>query len=461
MFRYKSLLSLLVVYAFCSIGSLGCGDDGTGTDMEDGGTPDSAPLDSSPADAEEFPDAGEETTCVPETATFWVYDLSVMPPEYIQVDATCRGGGDHGLVFVADDIWEDPVTQDSVDAVVEAFNKSTPADPERGVFELTTTTFGEPSDVDENDRVFLLLLELPSYGGYQFDGYIRREDTLGGANSNEAELLYLEASRNEVSSEYMLGVIAHEFFHLIHINHDTTEESWLDESMAEASMILCGYLGDLDTWVADYASNPNQILVDNSPTFHYGAGFLFGGYLLERFGQDYLSALVENTGSGIISLEETWADIGENVTFNEVLGDWAAANWLDEPDVLNGFYGYTSFAVPQMSGVGPLMPGDFATVKTLKPTGTIFYEFNTADLPFDSDATITIVSSDHENMQLRVLTYPSNDRSAAQVLTLTPDAQESSFIIQGVGVSIDRVVLSVVSTAQEDMTLESVVLAVE
>ncbi len=453
--------SFLLLFAI-SVSSFGCGStsedlrDPDAAGIHDSGVPDAGDPDTGLIDAEPEPD------CIPERADFWVYDLSVMPPQYVETPATCRSAGNHGLVFVADDIWLDPVTQESVNTLSRAFNESTPADPDKGIYMLTTSTFGEPSDVDDNDRVFLLLLELPSYQGYQFDGYIRREDTLGGTYSNNAEILYLDAVRNDIASEYMLGVVAHEFFHLVHLNHDPWEESWLDESLAQATMILCGYFGDLYAWVPNYTNNPNQMLVDNSPTFHYGAGFLFGGYLLERFGGSYLSALVENTSTGVYSMEETWADLGYDLSFREILGDWAAANWLDEPGLGDErHFGYTAFSVPTINTVGPIEPGVVAGTRTIKPTGALYYEFDVGSLPADSDSTVILVSPGYESLETRVMIHPNDDKSAAIVHYPVLDGTESAFSINGAGDSINRVVLGIVSLAEDDVTIESVTLELD
>jgi hypothetical protein len=454
----SSAISLLaLVIGMCA--PWGCSDDDGGGTVPDGALPDGS-VDGTAADADQQdgdvePDGGQ-AACVPETATFWVYDLSVMPPEYIEVPATCRAAGDHGLVFVADEAWANPITEGEVAALSEAFESVTPADAARGIFDLTTQTFGEPTDVDQNDRVFLLLMELPSYQGNYFDGYIRREDMLGGSYSNDAEVLYLDGVRNSIDTEYMLGVVAHEFFHMIHINHDTAEEHWLDETLAEASMVLCGYLGDLGTWVADFASNPNVTLTDNAPTFHYGAGLLFGTYLLERFGEVYLAALVESAETGIASLENTLLDLGYDDTFPELLGDWAVANYLDDPTVGDGRYGYESFDLPELASVGPYAVGESAELRQVVPAGSFYYVFDVGTLSADSSVEVMVSSPGWQDLELRLVTMPSGQTGQAAVTAATPTAADTAFQVQGVGGSIDRLVVVVASTASSDVSVEGV-----
>ena len=42
-------------------------------------------------------------------------------------------------------------------------------------------------------------------------------------------------------SAYMLGVMAHEFQHLIHYVADPDEDSWINEAMSELAMSVSGY----------------------------------------------------------------------------------------------------------------------------------------------------------------------------------------------------------------------------
>jgi hypothetical protein len=439
--------------------SSACSDDDTHTEIDAGNDMD-AGMDAETIDAAQ-PDAAEEidaaqSECVPETASFYVYDLSVMPPQYIEVPATCRRAGSHGLIFVADDIWDNPVTQSEVDVLSTAFDETTPADATRGIFAVTTGTFGETTDVDDNDRIFLLLLELPSYQGHEFDGYIRREDMIGGSHSNNAELLYLDAVRNDISSEYMLGVVSHEFFHMIHLNHDPAEESWLDETLAESSMVICGYLGDLAAWVPDFANNPNVQLTDNSPTFHYGAGMLFGTYLWERFGADTLTALVENTSTGVASLEDTLADMGYVGNFRALLSDWAAANFLDDTTVGDGRFGYTTFSVPALTTLGPYDVGENADARTVVPTGAFYYTFDLSTLSADTTVEVALDSTGWQDLDVKLITLAAGQTDTAEVLDVTPDAENSAFVVDAVGGPIDRLVVVVTSVGMSDISIDAV-----
>ncbi|MFH2009642.1 MAG: hypothetical protein ABI333_23820 [bacterium] len=427
--------TLLTITLLLTVPVAACGDD-------DGGPGPDATADASLIpDAEVGQDAEVTTECTLPPRDFWVYDLSVMPPTWLQVPSTCRAQGTHGIVYVADDIWDADLNQQDVDQVLTAFDESTPADTGSGIFTLTTATFGEPTDVDTNDRVILFYSELPGYGGYEFDGYIRREDVLGGQNSNGAEMLYLDGVRNDPGGEYMLGVVAHEFVHMIHLNHDQNEASWLEESLAEASMILSGYFGDLATWVAnDFAPNPNQTLTTDGQTFNYGAGFLFGGYLVQRYGADFLTALVEEPADGVTGFEATLTAEGHSESFRELLGDWALANFLDAPTVGAGEFGYSAFTVPAMDAYTSAVPSQVIP-RGLSPHAARYVVF---ELTTGTGATLEVAlsSTSWADLELRYAVYADGDTSTAEPGSFAMTAQNDVLVISNVGGALDRVVIS-------------------
>ena len=79
------------------------------------------------------------------------------------VRATCRYAGPRCFVFVENAQWDTeggPVLQSDVDKLAELFEASTPADPDRGIYDLIVEAFGEAEDVDGYEQIFLLVLDL-------------------------------------------------------------------------------------------------------------------------------------------------------------------------------------------------------------------------------------------------------------------------------------------------------------
>jgi 3'-phosphoadenosine 5'-phosphosulfate sulfotransferase (PAPS reductase)/FAD synthetase len=92
---------------------------------------------------------------VDSTYVWWATNLETYN-EY-EVPSTCRAIGTNCYIFVEDAIWNNRVTQNTVDRINEAFNNSTPANPSKGIFQIDVETFGEPPDVDMDSRIIILI----------------------------------------------------------------------------------------------------------------------------------------------------------------------------------------------------------------------------------------------------------------------------------------------------------------
>jgi len=415
-----------------------CGDDGHGPGVD-------AALDAEAPDAgvdsaiDAAPDAGPTEACPSETQDFIVYDLTVMPPGYPTKTFHCAAAGEHGVVWAEQSIWDTHFTQTDALSVLRAFDQETPADPTRGIYEVTTSTFGPPPDVDDNGKVFLLFYDLGSYASSDFDGFIRPEDVLGSAHSNHADIVYLDGVRNDPTSEYVLGVLAHEFQHLIHLAYDPDEVNWLDETLSETSMVLCGYMGDLTAWVPSFLNNPNQTLTQDNPGFNYGAGMLFGTYLLERFGTGFFTDLEADQDNGIVSIDTALASHSTDDTFETVLADWALANFLDAPSVGDGRYGYETFDLGPISFFGAAMPTP-AIPRTVEPHAAYYFRFSFS-APQNSAAEVHITSDSWQDLSFRWAAYPEGSMDQAITGAFDMSSASDTLVVSGVGGSLDRLVL--------------------
>lgn len=278
-------------------------------------------------------------TAVGDTRAFWSWDLGQMPPRDVQVPSTCRAVGEHTYVFVADDQWETNVDQQDVDAVLEALESSTPSgsvDPGRGIVPNEIEVFGPiPDALDTDPRVIVLLMELDKYGGTQFDGFFNPfnqypdEETMAtyGYHSNECEMITVNSAIRPPASETTLSIFAHELEHLIHWGGDPEEVAWVDESLAEAAMVVCGYLTDI-AWLDDYLAGPDAPLYETEHV-HYGACMLFGTHLVERFGAGFLRTLVADPAHGEAGFAAPLAATDHTGGIPALLLDWATATAAD------------------------------------------------------------------------------------------------------------------------------------
>ena len=79
--------------------------------------------------------------------------------QYI-VRSTLRAIGEFCYIFVEDSQWLQTVHQGTVNSVRRAFDDATPADVNRGIYEIQTELFGAPPDIDGDKRIYLLLLDI-------------------------------------------------------------------------------------------------------------------------------------------------------------------------------------------------------------------------------------------------------------------------------------------------------------
>ncbi len=322
---------------------------------------------------------------------FWVWDLSVMPPVDVQVSFTCRAKGDYGYVWVEDSQWGTAVNQDQVDAVFNAWEVSSPADsinPDQGIYQNATSVFGDPPDVFDHDvRINIVFYDIASYQGSSFDGFFNAYDEMSdeqaqtyGRHSNEMEIVNLDCNPSDPSDPYMLGVLSHEFQHMIHWNYDQNEATWVNEGCSQLSWFLCGY--GTDGAENRFANNPNNDLTSwDQTTGDYGQVTLFFLYLYEQFGGvDAIRALVSNVRHGFDGMEATFNAMGYHWDTQRVVTDWTVANYLDNPTLDHGQYGYNLFDTPAFkikSTFDTYPTGDFDT--SVKNYAARYYRFADAD----------------------------------------------------------------------------------
>ena len=133
------------------------------------------------------------------------------------------------------------------------------------------------------------------------------------------------------------GTVAHELEHLIHNDHDSDEDSWIDEGMADLAEYLNGY-GHPDGHVVYYlAFHRTPLTVWGGGLESYGASYLFQLYMLENFGtndgtsytgwnNDWTTTLIDEQANSIEGVENT-----TGAAFNDLFDSWMVGNYMDDP----------------------------------------------------------------------------------------------------------------------------------
>lgn len=280
------------------------------------------------------------TRVVGDKDNFWVTNLDNL--ENVEITATLRYVTPHVYFWVQDGVQVD---EGEVAALGEEF--------ENKIYPTTREFFGSEwsPGIDGDEHIYILY----SRGlGSSVAGYFSSSDSthpLIQEYSNGHEMFLFNADNTPID-ESSYGVLAHEFQHMIHWNLDLNETSWLNEGSSELAAFLNGYDPGGFDWL--YINNPDLQLNDwpndGNTGPHYGAGFLYMNYFLNRFGDEATQLLVKDTANGFESVEDVLREIdatdpltGEPIFADDVFMDWAVTNFLLDPSVADGRFDYANY----------------------------------------------------------------------------------------------------------------------
>jgi immune inhibitor A len=264
-----------------------------------------------------------------------------------QITASLAYATDHVYFWVDNEVEYD---QADLEKLVDTFeNEIYPTNHE---FFGTEWTPG----IDGDEHVYILYSRDL---GSSLAGYFSSSDSvnpLASKYSNAHEMFLMNSDTVALWEDYIYGVLAHEFQHMIHWNLDSNEESWMNEGFSELATLLNGYdPGGFDTlYLSDTDLQLNDWPADSTMTSpHYGASFLFFTYFLDRFGEEITQEIVRNQENGFESIDQTFESAGledeqtgEIITSDDVFVDWTLANYFNDSAIDDGRYVYTSYDLP-------------------------------------------------------------------------------------------------------------------
>ncbi len=273
---------------------------------------------------------------------FWVSNLDTI--ENTEIQATLRYITPHVYFWVQDGVSYD---DGEMKALVDEF--------ENKIYPTNREFFGSEwsPGIDGDEHIYILYARGL---GSNIAGYFSSSDSVHPdiqEFSNGHEMFLFNADNTFLGEDFTYGVLAHEFQHMIHWNLDLNETSWLNEGSSE----LAAFLNDYDPGGFDwlYINEPDLQLNDwpndqNATTPHYGAGFLFMTYFLDRFGEEATQALVKDPANGLDSVEDVLREInavdavtGQPISADDFFIDWAVTNFLLDSSVEDGRYVYNNY----------------------------------------------------------------------------------------------------------------------
>ncbi|MCB0168413.1 MAG: immune inhibitor A [Anaerolineae bacterium] len=285
---------------------------------------------------EEIPEVTAKTKHayqVGDTETLWVTDNFATPPRNFEVTASLQFMTDHAYWWVQ-----------------QGFNVVT-GDLQRSAEQFETQTYPTNREffgsewtpgIDNDERVHIFMGDVPGVAGYfsASNSYSH----LAEPYSNEREMFFINASSVSPGNDYFDSVLAHEFQHMIHWHQDRNEDTWVNEGLSELASFLNGY--GPSSFVGSYTGIPDtQLNSWTSSPADYGAGFLFMAYFLQRYGEEMTKAVVAHPQNGIAGFNVVLAEHNRPEKFTDIFADFLVANYLDDPDLDDGRYGYDDFSL--------------------------------------------------------------------------------------------------------------------
>ena len=292
------------------------------------------------------------------------------------------------------------VTQEMVDAVAERFLRPGAGND---IYDWVTAVFGAPwgphpyidlISPEAAGEIHILFFDIDD-DGIPLPGQIRTGGFFVGLNnflrdpdhpfpdiarlsplSNERLIFFMDsallAARTGPTWEVtdrgptrMIGVLAHEFQHMIHfyqkpILRDTGSAAWLNEMSSEVAQDLIAdkLMDDGPRGVAydDATAGEPANLRGRLPEFNffndirvtswqktlanYSINYALGAYLARTYGAALFSDIVQSDRAGVDAIEGALDGLGRDVSFGDVLANWAAATLLSDNTAAPAPYRY-------------------------------------------------------------------------------------------------------------------------
>lgn len=356
------------------------------------------------------PRASQTPQRVPTVGERRTFSVFRNPGDFVQVDAVAEYVGARAAFFVDENAPSGGYQQADLALFSQRFDDV--------IYPTVTGSFGDPSDLDGNDRIVVLLSPAvnaltprgaPGFvGGFFFGVDLLPEEN--GSNAGEVfyslvpdpDGIHSDPRSRDALMAVTPAILAHEFQHMVHFNErvlalgaEANEAVWLSEGLAQYAEELVarayeGALGGGDTesaglfrvgaverarrYLAGTDSVSLLVSVGQGSLTERGAGFLYLLYLADRFGPSIAGELTASTRTGVENVEfETGTE------WPSLLSDWWAASLLDETSAGLAERAYPTIDLPDYLGDPfPLEPsalggGDFEVAGSMRSASARYY----------------------------------------------------------------------------------------
>jgi hypothetical protein len=322
---------------------------------------------------------------VGEQETFWALDSD--DNRSFQFDATLRVAGEHIYMWVENGARVEDAT---LQKLADTFD--------RRIYQPVRDLWGSEASpgVDGDPRVYGVFVGNVgnSSAAYFAGDHIHPAEVVPNSNEHEMFFYNLNTVSRYIDSPAMEATTAHEFQHMIRVNIDPNEDTWLNEGFSEFTMRYLGYdtaVGETLTFLSAPQTQLNTWSEEWPRSANYGAAYLFVTYFYERYGVEGIRALSEQQANGLAAVDNVLASQGEE-TADTVFADWVLANYLLDPQLEDGRYGYELLpeGMPSATPLAVVISLPYNTTGTSNQYATDYYVFTNVRDAGSLDVTLDV-----------------------------------------------------------------------
>ncbi|MFN2134385.1 MAG: hypothetical protein ACK2UK_00420 [Candidatus Promineifilaceae bacterium] len=224
------------------------------------------------------------------------------------------------------------------------------------IYENVTAQFGSEASpgIDGDPRLHILHASPQTICGVPADrqdgcgiaGFVSFADLQPAAinpQSNEREMFVMNG--RYFGSDFYLGVLAHEFRHMIESNYSESDVDWEKEGSAVLASELAGQVNNGVARANEFLAAPDQQLnswAESGVSSYYGQGYLFNQYIYDRLGGTLYRTFATSPLPGFLSLDALSDGQGDTLPNGEMLWlDWLVALVLHEHPQANEKYRFS------------------------------------------------------------------------------------------------------------------------
>ena len=324
---------------------------------------------------------------------------------------------------------------------------------DNNIYPLMTTNFGEESDLDNNNKINILIYDIKdNFGDTNVftQGYFNPMDLYDVEGSNNGEVLYIDTyptmditdSYGNQGIENLYTVIVHEFQHMISFNENAIKgysgslDTWIDEGLSMAAEQLYTNKPRMDRInyynQSSSITNGHSLLYwgDNNDTLsNYSLSYLFMEYLNAQadIGDSIYKEIIQNPNSDYKAIEDVVKKyIDNNVDFGEFMTNFRMALTLNYSTGKYGFKNKEGFNNLQkkiyngneinLRGGGAVVVKTNSSLDIPSNKGDNIVYFGSDEIDKELENHIKIIGENRYDTAAKISKAAFNDKSDAVVL---------------------------------------------